>query len=103
MKFVFAALALGVSSAGPALAALPPFYDSGRQIEVLLDSGEIADKLRIAPVEAIEALGDNAAGNPEWRVKSRDCSLTAEIRAIPLPQGLAGAASYELVRVGDCE
>lgn len=103
MKPIFAALALSLVSAGSALAALPPYYDSGRQLDVILSSGEVADAVRIAPIEGLDRLEESAGGAIQWRVRTRDCAVTVEIKAIPLPQGMVGAVNYEVVRVSPCE
>lgn len=103
MKTAASVFVVGIlCSAGAALAALPPFYDSAHQIQTLLGDGAVYDAVKGAPVESVKSLGRNAAGNPEWRIKAGDCVLTAELSALPMPEGMVGRVDYEVSKIGAC-
>ena len=68
------AIAIALSAmAVPALAALPPFWQSSREIQAVTGSKEVAEALKQAPIERIE----RAQGG--YRVSSQACSVLVKV------------------------
>lgn len=92
-----AALAL-LSS--PASAALSGFQDSAEQISTILQSVEIADALRQAPIESIEFEGTRADGAFKWEIETKGCDL--DIYLLPVqPEGV-GKTTYQVDLKDNC-
>ncbi|MFE3835549.1 hypothetical protein [Pseudogemmobacter sonorensis] len=85
----------------PGLAALSGFYDSAAQIQVILDSAELADALSQLPIDEIEFDEIRRDGLIEWNVGSQRCDVDVFLRAIP-PEG-PGATRYEIERISRCD
>lgn len=98
MRLFLAALLL---AATPAHAALSPFYDSAERIATILQSPEVADALRQAPLRAIENTGTRADGASEWTLRTQQCDLTVYLIAIP-PDG-PGMTTYRLDLPKGCD
>ena len=67
---------LGIVLSGTinAMAALPPFWQRKAEIQAILDSQEIADKLQPRPIDAIEYIEDD-----HYRVRTDACVLNVLI------------------------
>ena len=74
-----AALLLVTAAAG-AQAALPPYWQRLREIQAILDSNELAQKLRDTPIDRIERPGEDL-----YRVQAGPCTL--DIRIVDDPAG----------------
>lgn len=74
-----AALLLVTATAG-AQAALPPYWQRLREIQAILDSNELAQKLHDAPIDRIERAGENL-----YRIQAGPCTL--DIRIVDDPAG----------------
>ena len=98
-----ALIAFGLLLASPAAAALPPLYDSLVHLRVVLDGAEAAEISSGRPIQSIEALGEDEAGNPQWLVGVGDCEFTVTLRPLPLPEGMVGRVDYEVSDVTSCE
>ncbi|WP_342239184.1 hypothetical protein [Inquilinus sp. OTU3971] len=75
---VTALLLLG--AAAEARAALPPYWQRLRELQAILDSNELAEKLRDAPIDRIERPGEDL-----YRIQAGPCTL--EIRIVNDPAG----------------
>lgn len=84
----------------PAQAALSGFYDSGEQVKAILDSPEVANALRQAPVKSIEQEGIRSDGTIEWEIETKDCELTVYLRPVP-PAGV-GKTTYVVAIKDGC-
>jgi hypothetical protein len=73
-----ALLLLGV--AAEARAALPPYWQRLREIQAILDSNDLAQKLRDAPIDRIERPGEDL-----YRIQAGRCTL--DIRIVDDPAG----------------
>lgn len=62
-----------LASAVPAWAALPPFWQSSREIQAVTGSQDVAAALKQAPIERIE----RAQGG--YRVSSQTCSVLVKV------------------------
>lgn len=69
-----------LTAAIAAQAALPPYWQRLREIQAILDSNELSDKLRGNPIERIERHGDDL-----YRIEAGPCTL--DIRIVDDPAG----------------
>ena len=86
---------------GPACAALSGFHDSGEKIMAILQSAEVAEELRQAPIGAVMNTGTTAQGHDEWLVRVQDCDLLVEVIAEPPPG--PGKTIYRVEILHPCE
>lgn len=98
MKIFLAAALSALTS--PAFAALSGFYDSAEQINAILESQEVANQLRQAPIGHIANTGTRADGANEWEVRTQDCDL--KIYLIATPQTGPGKTTYVVAEIGSC-
>ena len=89
--------------APPAAARLSPWYDSAEKIMAILQSAEVADAVRQAPIGAVSNIGAAESGNDLWQVRVQDCDLTVELVPAPLPEGMVGKVSYTARPIGPCQ
>ncbi|MGL4964555.1 MAG: hypothetical protein ACRC67_25240 [Inquilinus sp.] len=75
---VTALLLLG--SAAEAQAALPPYWQRLREIQAILDSNDLAQKLRDTPIDRIERPSEDL-----FRIQAGPCTL--DIRIVDDPAG----------------
>lgn len=61
--------------AGAAQAALPPYYQRAREIEAIVNSADVANKLGKAPIDQIERPSEDL-----YRVRAGSCTL--EVRVV---------------------
>jgi hypothetical protein len=96
------ALAIATCCFGlPAHAAVSGFYDSAAQVEVLMQSGALADAVRQLPIRELTRAGQRRSdGALRWRVRTERCKLVVYLEAIP-PQGV-GRTRYAVKEVGSC-
>lgn len=90
-----------MAAASQSHAALSGFYDSAEQINTILESQDVADRLRQAPIGHIANTGTRADGAKEWEIRSQDCDLKVYLTAIP-PQG-PGKTTYAIADIGTCD
>lgn len=69
-----AAALLLLGAAAEARAALPPYWQRLREIQAILDSNELAQKLRDTPIDRIERPGEDL-----YRVRAGPCTLDIRI------------------------
>lgn len=98
MKTKIVAAAALALLATPASAALSGFHDSAEQITAILQSAEVADALRQAPIESIEREGSRSDGAIKWEVETEACDLDVYLTPIK-PDGV-GKTTYQ-VEVND--
>ena len=89
--FVVPAVLAAVTASS--VAALPPYWDSVRQIQAILDSEERGARVHGA-ITSIRSLRDLT-----FQVETRSCQATVVLEAIP-PDG-PGATSYVVETVMD--
>lgn len=65
-----------------AQAALPPYWQRLREIQAILDSNELAQKLRDTPIDRIERPGEDL-----YRIQAGPCSLDIRIVDDPPDSG----------------
>lgn len=92
---------VGTMFAAPAGAALSGFHDSAAQITTILESAEVADALRQAPIESLENEGVRRGGAIKWEIETERCDLTVYLHPVP-PVGV-GKTTYEIELKGACE
>ncbi len=80
-----------------ASAALPPYWQRTRELQAILESGEIARKLNNRPIDTIERIGIDL-----YRVRADGCSLEIEIVTDPSgkPPGWVGPRPFHL-KIGE--
>ena len=69
-----------LGAAAEARAALPPYWQRLREIQAILDSNDLAQKLRDTPIDRIERPGEDL-----YRVQAGPCTL--DIRIVDDPAG----------------
>lgn len=98
MKVVIIATATLALLAAPASAALSGYHDSAEQIITIVQSAEVADALRQAPIESIDRKGSRSDGAIKWEVETSDCDL--DVYLTPVKVDGAGKTTYQ-VEVND--
>jgi len=94
MKTLFALVALFALTSS-ASAALPPFYQSARELRAILDSPEVAQSLGSG--RQISSIVRNDGGRTtSYDVTTSECTLNVEIHYMPPVGGIAGPARFEL-------
>ena len=74
------AVLLLLGAAAEARATLPPYWQRLREIQAILDSNDLAQKLRDTPIDRIERAGENL-----YRIQAGPCTL--DIRIVDDPTG----------------
>jgi hypothetical protein len=69
-----AAVLLLLGTAAEARAALPPYWQRLREIQAILDSNDLAQKLRDTPIDRIERPGEDL-----YRIQAGLCTLDIRI------------------------
>ncbi|WP_225766576.1 hypothetical protein [Inquilinus sp. Marseille-Q2685] len=77
-----AAALLLLGAAAEARAALPPYWQRLREIQAILDSNELAQRLRDTPIDRIERPGEDL-----YRIQAGPCSLDIRIVDDPPDSG----------------
>lgn len=101
MKYILATAALLALTPTSAFAALSGYYDSGEQISTILDSAEVADALRQAPIGQISNTGTRKDGAHEWTIQTQECDLTVYLTPVA-PTGV-GKTTYSLDVPAACQ
>jgi hypothetical protein len=95
--------ALLIVAAGPAAAALSPYYQSIAEIERILGDPRLADAL--PGQQAIVSI--TMTGNDVYEVKTARCAVTVTVVGIPPKEGepiMVGARQFDLqFGEGSCE
>ena len=89
--------------ATPAAALLSPWYDSGEKIMAILNSAEVADAVRQAPIGAVSNIGTADSGNDLWQIRVQGCDLTVELIPEVPAEGMVGKVSYTARPIGPCD
>lgn len=89
MKKLMVCAALVFSSAS--FAALPPLYQSQRELMSVLQNNEVLEKLGSG--SPIDGIIRNEKG---YSVLSKGCTLQVDVIYLPLPDGMVGPAKYKL-------
>ncbi|MHB0953853.1 MAG: hypothetical protein ACYC10_18280 [Allorhizobium sp.] len=87
--------------ATPAVAALSGYYDSVERITTILQSSQVADAVRQAPIGSVSNTGTRKDGADEWQVRTQECDLTVYL--VPIPPAGPGKTTYRLDIPGKCE
>jgi hypothetical protein len=93
-RYAFAAGVLALACATAAQAALPPYYQRSRELQAILDDAEVGEKLRQAPIDRIERVGED-----RYQVQAGGCRLDVRIVGTPSPGGRPGPRPFK-VKVG---
>lgn len=91
------ALAATVTSAA---AALPPYWQSAREISAIVNDARVHDALKYEePILSISTTGDDV-----YELKTPRCTLRITIVDKPLAEGMVGPRQFDLeVGQADCE
>jgi hypothetical protein len=96
------AIAIGLLAAniGFANAALPPWWQSAREIETILQDGRVHDAFKYEePILSI-----STTGNDVYTIKTPRCSLDVTIVDKPMEEGIVGPRQFELqIGTADCQ
>lgn len=98
-----ALLPLALMFASPADAMLSPFYDSAEKIAAILQSTEVANAVRQAPIGSVSNIGTAKSGNDLWQIRVQDCDLTVELVPEMPTAGMVGKVTYAVKPLGPCE
>ena len=101
MKHILAAAVLLSLTPTSAFAALSGYYDSAEQISTILNSNEVADALRQAPIGQISNSGTRKDGAPEWTIRTQECDLTVYL--VPTPPAGPGMTTYSVDLPAGCQ
>lgn len=101
LRYMTAVIVVFASVAQPSNAMVSGFYDSAEKITTILASDQVADAVRQAPIGSISEIGKTEAGNAFWQIRTQDCDLGVELKAVP-PDG-PGKVTYEVISVTACE
>lgn len=84
----------------PALAALPPYWQSAREISTIVNDPRVHDALKYeAPIVSI-----TTSGNDVYELKTERCTLVVTIVDKPLAEGMVGPRQFDLeVGAADCQ
>lgn len=97
---VVSALLLPLLPLGPASAALPPYWQRQRELEAILQSMDVADKLREQPIVSIRLVEPDV-----YQVETEACYLMVNIVDKPPGPGeqqMVGPRLFEL-EIGEPE
>lgn len=73
------------------MALLPPYYESAKEITALLNNPKVVEK--ITSGRLINSISRTDAG---YIINAGNCTLLVQIKYLPLPEGMVGAAVFEL-------
>ncbi len=90
----------GAATGTAALAALPPYWQSAREIGAILEDPRVHDALRYEePIVSISATGDDV-----YVLRTERCSVTVKIVDKPGSEPIAGPRQFDLeVEEAQCE
>ena len=92
--------ALVSTAAVPAFAALPPYYQRAREIQAILDSDAVREKLKQAPIDSITSIDTDV-----YDVAGGACDVEVTIVDVPPEPGkpqMVGPRKFTL-DVGDAD
>ena len=97
--FPLAAVALGLAATA-AVAALPPYWQSAREISAIVDDPRVHDALAYEePIVSVSNVGEDV-----YLLKTARCSVTVTIIDKPDAEPLVGPRQFDLqVGVAECE
>lgn len=97
--FPLAAVVLGLTAA-TAVAALPPYWQSAREISAIIDDPRVHDALAYEePIVSVSTVGEDV-----YLLKTARCSVTVTIIDKPDAEPIAGPRQFDLqVGVAECE
>ncbi|WP_112312534.1 hypothetical protein [Pseudogemmobacter bohemicus] len=97
--------ALGLSLiALPAFAALPPYYDRVEQIQTILSSEAVADRLGGRPIDSLDYERQESDGSVNWEIDTNGCDIDIWLVPQPMPEGMTGKVTYEVrTPIGRCD
>jgi hypothetical protein len=97
---VAAALLLPLLPLGDAAAALPPYWQRLRELEAILRSMDVADRLQESPIVSVTVTGIDV-----YEVRTESCTLIVNIVDRPLAPGeepMVGPRQFQL-EIGEPE
>jgi len=94
-----AAMAIGLTAAS-AWAALPPYWQSAREIAAIIEDASVHDALKYEePILSITTSGDDV-----YLLKTARCSVTVTIVDTPQAEVMVGPRQFEIeVGAAQCE
>jgi hypothetical protein len=84
----------------PALAALPPYWQSAREISTIVNDPRVHDALKYEePIVSITTSGDDV-----YELKTERCTLLVTIVDVPQDKPMVGPRQFDIeVGVADCQ
>lgn len=90
--------ALLFAGAGSAAAALPPYWQSAREISTIVNDPRVHDALEYEePILSVTTGGDDV-----YEVRTARCTLTVTIVDVPQPEPMPGPRHFD-IEVGKAE
>ena len=83
------------------MAMLSGYYDSAEKIAAILQSPDVADAVRQAPIGGISNTGTAPDGADEWTVRVQDCDLVVRVIGHD-PEGV-GKTTYTVELTTPCQ
>lgn len=90
----FLIVAAGLLAAGPASAALSPYYQSVAEIERILSDEQLGDALKQQAIVSIALTATDV-----YEVRTAQCTITVTVVDLPAPAGepvMVGARQFDL-------
>lgn len=81
-------------------ALVAPYYQSIREIEKILSSSEVANKLSAYPIQSI--VRNDAADEVFYNITVKDCTLKVKIIYKEPKKGFVGPAEFEVLPENTC-
>ncbi|MBJ2153585.1 hypothetical protein [Paracoccus sp. IB05] len=99
-----AAALIGAMTALPAFAALPPYYDRIEQIQTILSSDALADRLGGRPIDSLDYERHGQDGSVKWEIDTDGCDIDIWLDPQPLPEGMTGKVTYAVrTPIANCD
>ncbi|SEB47200.1 hypothetical protein [Rhodobacter sp. 24-YEA-8] len=80
----------------PALAALPPYFDRIEQMQTILASEAVAERLGGRPIDGLEYERHAEDGSVKWEIDTDGCDIDIWLDPQPMPEGMTGKVTYEV-------
>jgi hypothetical protein len=95
---VVGVLVFGGATLAPALAALPPYWQSAREISTIVNDPRVHDALKYEePILSVTTTGDDV-----YELRTARCTLTVTIVDLPPKEGMVGPQAFD-IQLGEAE
>ena len=78
----------------PVMAALPPYYDRIEQLQTIINSEAVAERLGGRPIESLDFERHESDGSAKWEIDTEGCDINIWLDPQPMPEGMVGKVTY---------